>query len=130
MNSPSFVIDASALVPFLINGESLGPADAGGRLLAPTMLPYEVTNIIRRTALRENIAPAAQREAFDDLHGMAIEMWPWPAVSERVWELRHNLTAYDASYVAVSELADAVLITKDRKLAAAPGIRCAVEVLP
>jgi predicted nucleic acid-binding protein len=47
-----------------------------------------------------------------------------------VWELRHNLTSTDAAYVALAEAADATLLTKDRRLAAEPGSRCTVEVLP
>jgi len=130
MNPARFVPDASVLVAFLVDGAPLGSARVGARFLAPTMLHYEVTNIIRRESVRGEIAPETQREALDDLKAMAIEMWPWPVLAARVWELRHNLTSYDASYVAVAELANATLITKDRRMAAAPGIRCPVEVMP
>jgi predicted nucleic acid-binding protein len=58
------------------------------------------------------------------------EYFTWDALADRIWDLRHNLTSADASYVAVAEMASATLITKDRRIAAAPGIRCAVEVLP
>jgi predicted nucleic acid-binding protein len=65
-------------------------------------------------------------QAHADLLDLAIELWPYELLSSRVWELRANLSAYDAGYVAVAELTDAPLVTLDRRIARAPGLRCAV----
>jgi len=64
------------------------------------------------------------------LHRLPILYSSWDDIVDRVWELRHNLTSTDAAYVALAEAADATLLTKDRRLAAEPGSRCTVEVLP
>lgn len=64
-----------------------------------------------------------------DLSMIRIERSPHLPLLARCWELRHNLTVYDASYVALAELLGAPLLTGDARLAAAPGIRCDVELL-
>ena len=66
--------------------------------------------------------------ALHELWALPIELWPQESVSERVWELGHNLTSYDASYVAIAEEIDATLLTADARLSRAPGLRCVVDV--
>ena len=70
------------------------------------------------------------REALDDFLDLAVVRYPHDVLAARMWELRDNLTAYDAMYVALAEALGAPLITTDRRLAGAAGIRCVVEVLP
>jgi predicted nucleic acid-binding protein len=61
---------------------------------------------------------------------LAVELWPYEALAARVWELRQNLTSYDGAYVAFAEAIDVPLVTFDRRLARASGIRCIVRVPP
>jgi len=64
-----------------------------------------------------------------DLADVGIRRYPHRALLPRIWELRHNVTPYDAAYVALAEVLDAPLLTADARLADASGIRCAVELL-
>ena len=57
----------------------------------------------------------------------SVEHWPYELLAGRVWQLRHNLSSYDASYVALAELTSTTLVTLDRRLAGAPGVRCSVR---
>ena len=65
-------------------------------------------------------------QAHADLLDLAIEYWPHELLALRAWELRENLSVYDASYVALAELTDATLVTLDRRIGGAPGLRCTV----
>lgn len=126
------VCDASALVALLVDdgpdGRWAAQALSGSRLAAPHLLPYEATNILRRLVLSERLGADLAAQAHHDLCDLAIDLWPYELVGGRVWELRANLTAYDASYVAVAEAAGAALVTLDRGIAGAPGVRCDVLV--
>lgn len=131
--SGHLVCDASAVIALLLDD---GPAgrSAAERMIGPTLaaadlLPFEVANIIRRHELAGLIGTDQAVQAHADLLDLQIELWPYDLLAGRAWELRSNLTTYDASYVAVAELVDAPLLTLDARLARAPGIRCAVEVL-
>jgi len=65
-------------------------------------------------------------QAHVDLMELPIELWPYDLLGWRVWELRRNLSSYDASYVAVAEMVAAPLVTLDRRIGTAPGLRCPV----
>lgn len=101
---------------------------SGARLLAPQLLMFEAGNIIRRQELAGVVSADQAVQAHADLLDLSIEQWPYELLGSRVWELRSNLSAYDASYVAVAELADVPLITLDRRIGRAPGLRCEVRV--
>jgi predicted nucleic acid-binding protein len=126
------VLDASALVAVLIGDGDAGDAVlaevAGEALAAPHLLPFEVVNVLRRLARGRLVSVDAATLALDDLTDLAVEYWPYELVADRVWELRNVLTAYDASYVAVAEALGARLVTLDRRLARARGVRCRVVV--
>ncbi|MGN6128119.1 MAG: type II toxin-antitoxin system VapC family toxin [Humibacter sp.] len=124
------VPDASVVVEQLITGDGALSALSSAELIAPSVLPYEVSNVIRKLWTARSLPAEQERELVWLLRSFPVMYWPWEMIAERVWELRDNLTSTDASYVAVAELAGAVLVTKDRRMAAAPGIRCAVEVMP
>ncbi|MGI8729074.1 MAG: type II toxin-antitoxin system VapC family toxin, partial [Solirubrobacteraceae bacterium] len=64
--------------------------------------------------------------AHADLLDLTIELWPYEVLASRAWQLRRNLSVYDASYVALAEIADAALVTLDRGIAGAPGLVCEV----
>lgn len=124
------VCDASAVVALLLDSGPDGRWAAGqltgAALMAPTLMGFEAANVIRRHELAEQVSPDQAAQAHADLRELAIELWPYELLAERAWELRHNLSIYDASYVALAELVDAVLVTLDGRLAEAPGPRCRV----
>ena len=124
------VCDASALVALLLDGGADGQwvtrELTGVRLAAPALLAFEAANIIRRCELAGTVSPDQASQAHQDLVDLEIEYWPYELLLPRVWELRRNLSGYDASYVSLAELAQAPLITLDRGIARAPGVRCSV----
>ena len=129
--SAKVVCDASAIVALLLDG---GPDGAwatreltGVALTAPTLLAFEAANIIRRSELAGTISADQASQAHDDLVALAIEYWPYELLLPRAWELRHNLSSYDASYVSLAELTQAPLITLDLRVARAPGTRCSIR---
>ncbi len=124
------VIDSSALVALLADagaaGQWVARAVSSASLAAPALLPFEVGNILRRHAAAGLLDPSAAAVAHAAAVSLPVDLVPYEAVAERVWQLRQNLTVYDAAYVAVAEALDAVLITLDGRLSRAPGPRCAI----
>jgi predicted nucleic acid-binding protein len=128
------VLDASAAVEWLLQ-TSTG-ARVAGRILssretlhAPHLLDVEVIQVLRRHAAQGAIAASRAEEALQDLLDLRLRRYPHRFFLRRVWELRDNLTAYDALYVALAEALDATLLTCDGKLALAPGHHARVEVI-
>lgn len=124
------VADASALVALLVDegpeGRWATTELTGPDLLAPHLLPFEVANVLRRLE-RGNVISADQAaQAHGDLLDLPIALYPYEPLAPRAWELRANLSAYDASYVALAELASIELITLDRRIKGAPALGCAV----
>ena len=133
--SPSrLVLDASAAVALLADagpaGEWVATTISGATLIAPDLMPFEVSNILRRHSLSGALDPTAATLAHTDLLALTVHLYPYAAFAERVWELRENVTAYDAAYVAVAELLAAPLVTLDARLAHAPGVRCSMPTYP
>lgn len=128
------VLDASAAVALLADcgpaGQWVEATIRGAHLLAPELMPFEAGNILRRHALAGILDPSAATLAHTDLIALPVDLHPYVGLAERVWELRANLTVYDASYVALAELATAPLITLDVRLSRAPGIRCPIRAYP
>ncbi|MEF3405508.1 type II toxin-antitoxin system VapC family toxin [Agromyces sp. CCNWLW203] len=123
------VIDASSMTALLLDAHAHEHARVGGtHLLAPSVLPYEVANVLRRLSEARRIAEPHADQAFDDFTDLAVELWDWSIFAARAWSLKANLSSYDASYVALAELTEATLITRDARLARAPGTRCRIEV--
>ncbi len=124
------VCDASAAVAVLLDDGEDGRWAArtlgGARLIAPALLPFETVNIIRRHEAAGLVSADAAAQAHADLLDLEVELWPHHLLAGRIWKLRRNLTAYDAAYVALAELAGATLVTLDRRIPAAPDVRCAV----
>lgn len=121
------VVDASVVVAALLDAgpdglwaESLLTVD----LAAPHLLPVEVANVMRRAANGGEISDDVASLAHADLIDLRIELLSYDIVAARAWELRRNLSSYDAWYVAVAELLDAPLATLDQRLIGAPGPRC------
>ena len=126
--SSRVVIDSSAVVALLADAGQVGQwvetVTASAGLFAPELLPFEVSNILRRHALAGILDAGAATLAHADLVALPIDLYPYEIVANRAWELRANFTAYDAAYVALAELLAAPLITLDQRLARAPGARC------
>jgi predicted nucleic acid-binding protein len=129
--SLTVVCDASALVAVLLDGGHDGQwakeALSGADLAAPHLIDFECSNIIRRLELAGLVSPDQAVQAHRDLLALAVERWPYELLGTRVWELRHNLSSHDASYVAVAELVRADLVTLDRRISRAPHVRCSVR---
>lgn len=123
------VVDASAVVAALVDsghdGEWAESTLAASALAAPELVLAEAANILRRLERAEIISRIEANGAQADLLAMDIELFPFAPFARRVWELRSNLTSYDAWYVALAEALDCPLLTLDRKLARAPGPGCA-----
>lgn len=124
------VIDASAVVELTLRpeGTQLAQRLASHELVAPAIIHPEATNVLRRVALAQRLSDRHADALFDALHALPIEIVDWTTLADRAWALRRNLTSYDAAYVALAELLHAPLITLDRRIAAAPGLRCEVDV--
>ena len=101
----------------------------GQTLHAPHLLDVEVAQVIRRYAAQGDIDGARGRLALTDLADLALRRYPHDFLLPRMWDLRHNLTAYDAVYVALAEALDAPLLTRDRRLAAAAGHHARIELV-
>lgn len=126
------VLDASALLEMLL-GTAIGnrAVDAVRRhnepIHAPHLLDVEVLQVLRRFESSGQITAARARTATKDLGRMTIERHEHTVLAERVWQLRRDLTAYDAAYVSLAEALDAPLLTTDRRLARSSGHRARVE---
>jgi predicted nucleic acid-binding protein len=127
------VIDASALVEALLEGPGGRAAGrllgSGERLQAPHLIDVEVAQVIRRIQADGRMDLRRAEQAIEDLAEFPLARRPHTLLLPRIWELRSNLTAYDAVYVALAEALDAPLITRDARLARAPGHRAKVELV-
>ena len=103
--------------------------DDASAILAPQVIDLEVVSAWRRLVAAGHLDERRAALALVDLGALRLERVPHGPLLERCWELRDNLTVYDAAYVALAELMGVDLLTADARLAAAPGIRCQVEVL-
>lgn len=128
------VVDAGALVLALV-GRGRPGDDARAQLtddefIAPCLIDIEVASTVR-WLVRGRVLTAGQGEAgLGLLRRLPFERVSQTALLSRVWELRENLTAYDASYVALAERMGAALLTTDARMARASGPRCRFRVLP
>lgn len=127
------VVDAS-VVTEAVGGSSGRNLAAARRIvqdasLAPHLLDLEVASALRALSRRGEIPEPVARSALRQLASLPITRIPHEPLLARCWELRDNLTVYDASYVALAETTGATLLTSDRRIARAPGIRCEVELL-
>ena len=128
------VLDASALVELLLDtgsGRRIAGriADPAIALHVPHLADIEVAQALRRYASAGEVSAGAAAAALDDFRLLDLQRHAHEPLLERVWELRTNFTAYDAVYVALAEVLDAVLVTCDRRLARAPGVARRVELV-
>jgi predicted nucleic acid-binding protein len=128
------VIDASVLANLV--GDDGAPGniararlEAAGEASAPDLVDVETVSVLRRRWLNDDMIEDRFRSAIDDLGALPIARFPVAPLMVRAFELRANLTAYDACYVALAEALDCPLVTADKHLANAPTITCATQVL-
>ena len=128
--SANVVCDASAVAALLLDsgpdGQWVTRAVNAQEILAPALITYETANVIRRHELAGKISADQAAQAHADLLDLPIELWPYELLAARAWELRHNLSIYDAAYVALAETTDLTLVTLDKRLSNAPGSKCRI----
>ncbi len=103
--------------------------DVEDAICAPEIIDLEVANAWRRDLRAGRLEEDRSRQALDDLLAMRLVRISHQPFMDRIWELRHNLTPYDAAYVALAEAFGATLLTVDGRSTRAPSLRCAVELL-
>jgi predicted nucleic acid-binding protein len=127
------VVDASVLAVALIDdgpdGDAARQRLGGEHLAAPALLDLEVVSAWRGLARGGRLDARRVGLALDDLLEIPIQRVEHTPLLGRCWELRENLTIYDAAYVALAEALQAALLTGDRRLAGVPGVQCPIEVL-
>ena len=128
------VVDASALLEVLLNTPAAPRvADrlfgSGETLHAPHLIDLEVAQVLRRYAASGALTADRGAQALQDLADFPLVRYPHDLLLPRIWALRHNLTAYDAAYLALAEALEAPLVTRDAALAAARGHIASVELL-
>jgi predicted nucleic acid-binding protein len=128
------VVDASVFVDANAVDGPAGDAARGAlqqlpMLHVPAVFPAEVTSAVRRMVLAGVLAEVRARGTLTALVGVAKACHAFDPFIERVWELRHHLTVYDAWYVALAEALETTLLTADGQLAAAPGLRCEIQLV-
>ena len=128
------VVDASAILELLLDTPAAPDIETrllgtGESLHAPHLLDLEIVQALRRYVSVGELMPQRGEQALSDLVDFPIIRYPHDLFLSRIWALRHNVSAYDAAYLALAESLPAPLITCDTRLAAAPGHRASVELV-
>jgi predicted nucleic acid-binding protein len=124
------VVDASAAVSALLNAGPARQTLAEEHVHVPHLIDSEVANALRRGVAASRIESGDAWIALDRWRRLGMSRYSIFHLLERVWELRENLSAYDASYVALAESLDCALLTADVRLGRSPGLRCPVTMVP
>ena len=124
------VVDSSVLVAALVDsgdeGQWAESVLADGPLAGPELALAEASNILRRLEQAGQVSRLEATSAHRDLLRLDMDFYAFAPFAERVWELRSNVTGYDAWYVAVAEALDCLFVTLDRKLSRAAGPKCKI----
>ena len=128
------VIDSSAVLEVLLRSQAgleiekriFSPRES---LFAPHLLDLEVVQVLRRYCTSGEIDSERGKEAIEDLKDLPINHYQHDIFLHRIWELRHNMTSYDAAYVALAETLPAPLLTRDTHLASVPGHEAVIELI-
>jgi predicted nucleic acid-binding protein len=127
------VVDASVLATALVDDTAEGGRVRsrlrGTELAAPEIIDLEVLSVLRRLRSAGNVTEIRAGQAVADLKAFPIDRAPHRPLVARCWELRANLSPYDAAYVALAEALGTTLVTADARLAHAPGPRCDFDLL-
>ena len=128
------VLDASVVMDWLIRSPAAQRIESrifsrNQSLHAPELLDLEVAQVLRRLVREDTLSTSRAETAIEDLLDMRVTRYPHSVLLPRIWQLRHNLSAYDAAYVVLAERLGATLLTRDARLASAPGHSATVEVM-
>lgn len=127
------VVDASVIAPAVADGGVDGAAIRarlrGEDIAGPDLLRIEVLSAVRRQLRAERLSVVQAGAAIDDLMLLPLSVFPTAPLLRRAWDLRDNVTIYDGCYVALAEALSCGLLTADTRLAHAPGVRCAIELI-
>lgn len=124
------VVDASAALAALLNAGPARRALLDQQLHVPHLVDAEVASGLRRKVAAQQVQTDAAWTALHTWQRLGVTRYAMFSLLSRVWELRENVSAYDACYVALAEFLDCALLTADARLARAPGIRCPITVVP
>ena len=124
------VVDASAALDALLSSGEARRRLGSESVAAPHLVDSEICHSLRRLCRLGTISVQEAERLLGDWTRLGIQRFGMVALLGRIWELRDNLTAYDATYVALAEALDCALLTTDVHLARAPGVRCSITVLP
>ena len=124
------VLDASAAVQALLNDGQARHLVATESLHAPHLVDAEVLSALRRLVGAGTLTADDGARCVNTWSGIGLIRYAAGPLLERIWELRQTISVYDAMYVALAEQLDCALVTADARLSGAPGLRCAVTVLP
>ena len=124
------VLDASAAVSALLNAGQARTSLADEAVHVPHLIDAGIAHALRRQVLGRSLAAADGWAALDTWRRLGVVRHPIDGLLDRVWELRENVSAYDASYLALAEALGCALLTADGRLGRVPGLRCAVTVVP
>ena len=128
------VLDASVLANAIADDQRDGAQAREvlrhvGALAAPDLIDIETMAVLRKRWLAHTLSDDRLSNAVEDLHALALERYPALPLTRRIAELRANVSAYDAAYVALAEVLDCEFVTADQRLAAATGPRCLITLL-
>jgi predicted nucleic acid-binding protein len=128
------VLDASAAVDWLVQTPVARRIESrifsrNQTLHAPELLDLEVAQVLRRLVRERALSAARAEAAIEDLLDLRITRYPHSVLLPRIWQLRNNLSAYDAAYVVLAEKLGGTLLTRDARLASAAGHNATVEVV-
>lgn len=124
------VLDASAALSALFDDGPARRMMTVELLHAPHLIDSEVASALRRRVAAGELSSDDGRRVLHVWSGLGVTRYGVNVLLRRVWELRENLSAYDAGYVALAEALDCTLVTADRRLSRAPGPRCPITVVP
>ena len=126
------VVDTSAVIGALVgrppDKRLVDRLSVDGDLCAPHLLDVELLHVLRRLVMAGQLSEDRAADARDDLADLAVARHDHVVLADRTWELRHELTAYDATFVALAERLAVPLVTCDARLANAPGNRAVIEL--
>lgn len=128
------VVDASALLEALLRTPAAADVerrlfDPSETLHVPHVLDLEIAQVLRRYVAAGDMDAQRGRDVLADLADFPLRRYPHDVLLPRIWQLRGNLSAYDAAYVALAEALDAPLLTRDRRLAAVAGHSATIELV-
>ncbi len=124
------VVDASAALAGLLNAGPARQALATEQLHVPHLVDSEVAHVLRRQVASNEISAADAWTALDTWRRLGMTRYPVFGLLDRVWELRENVSAYDATYVALAETLGCALVTADARLSRAPRLGCPITIVP